>query len=170
MGGFPVCFSYQSAWARLAPFQYNTVLQSRQKRSSRVKIFETGEKEKKHSLGSLSKKNKQKAERKWEAVDSMLHSVQVNKQYLQVIHSSEPREDVGPWVKLQQSLSPQPLLFCLQMPSNNSDKNSLQNLDKNLDFPKSCQALFQVQSALAVTPQLSSDLPAAPSIPALMEG
>lgn len=76
---------------RLAPSQCNAALQSREKRSNRVKIFETGEKEQKHSLESLSKENKQKAERKWEAVDGMLHSVQANKQYLQVIHSSEPR-------------------------------------------------------------------------------
>lgn len=80
----------QSACACLAPSQYKTALQSREKISNRVKIFEIGEKEQKHSLGSLPKKT-QKAERKWEAVDGMLHSVQANKQYLQVIHSSEPR-------------------------------------------------------------------------------
>lgn len=82
----------QSACVRLAPSQYNTALQSTKKRSNRVKIYEIGEKEQKHSLGSLSKtQNKQKAERKWEAVDGMLYSVQANKQYLQVIHSSDPQ-------------------------------------------------------------------------------
>lgn len=88
-----------------------------------------------------------------------------------ICRSSVPlslREDVGPWVRLQWSFSPQPLLFCLQMPSNNSDKNSLPSLTKNksLIFSKFCQALFRVRSDLAVIPQLSADLPAVPSLPA----
>lgn len=50
-------------------------------------------------------------------------------------------EDRGPWIKSQPSLSPQLLLFCLQMRSNGSDKNSLQSLTKILisqSFAKPC--------------------------------
>lgn len=160
----------QLACVCLAPSQYHAALQSKEKRSSRVKIFETGEKEQKHSLGSLSKKQ-QINKRQRGNVKRWMICYTVYKPTSNICRSSVPlslREDVSPWVRLQRSFSPQPLLFCLQMPSNNSDKNSLPSLTKNksLIFSKFCQALFRVRSDLAVIPQLSADLPAVPSLPA----
>lgn len=129
----------QLACVCLAPSQYHAALQSREKRSSRVKIFETGEKEQKtRPREPVLKKKINKRQRG--NVKRWMICYTVYKPTSNICRSSVPlslREDIGPWVKLQQSFSPQPLLFCLQMPSNNSDKNSLPRLTKkSLIFPK----------------------------------
>lgn len=103
----------------LAPFQYNITLQRGEERSSRVKIFEIGEKEWKHSLGSLSKnKTKQNRTNKRQRENGKQWMVcyTVYKPTSSVCRSSIPLsrgKDVGPRVKLHQSFPSQPLLFCL---------------------------------------------------------
>lgn len=108
----------QSACVRLAPSQYNTALQSREKRSNRLKILQTGEKEQEHSLGSLSK-NKNPNKRQRGNGKQWMVCYSVYKPTSNICRSSIPfsleEEIIGPRVKLQQSLSPpKPLLFCLQ--------------------------------------------------------
>lgn len=79
------------------------------------------------------------------------------------------REDVGPGVKLQQPLSPRPLLFCLQIPSNNRDKNSLQSLTKILISQRFAKPCFKYK-VLWLRLLLSSALTFGCSLPPCSDG